>query len=36
MVFGVDALERRHPILTYPFDLVNSVLQGTDIFRYCI
>ena len=28
--FGVDALERRHPILTYPFDLVNSVLQGTD------
>ena len=30
MFFGLDALERRHPILSYPFDLVNSVLQGTD------
>ena len=23
-------LKEGHPILAYPFDLVNSVLQGTD------
>ena len=28
--FGLHSLERKHPILSYPLDLIGSVLQGTD------